>query len=281
MLTEIFETIQRCAVYIEGVIGESEGEYFETQNSTGDFQLKADVKADLIIENELKKLPSVKAICSEEKEECVLVNTEGRFHIAYDPLDGSSLVEVNMSVGTIFGIYDGDFDGKNIIAAAYITYGPGIEMVYADKDGVRFYTYQFGHFEHKKNLTLKEKGNINSPGATQKYWYPHHKALVEELFSEGYRLRYSGGMVPDIHQMLVKGGGLFSYPGATDKPEGKLRLAFEVLPFAYIIERAGGEAIDGKKRLLDIKPEHYHSTSPAYFGSKYEIAKVREAYKNV
>jgi len=281
MLTEIFETIQRCAVYIEGVIGESEGEYFETQNSTGDFQLKADVKADLIIENELKKLPSVKAICSEEKEECVLVNQEGRFHIAYDPLDGSSLVEVNMSVGTIFGIYDGDFDGKNIIAAAYITYGPGIEMVYADKEGVRFYTYQFGQFEHKKNLTLKEKGNINSPGATQKYWYPHHKALIEELFSEGYRLRYSGGMVPDIHQILVKGGGLFSYPGATDKPEGKLRLAFEVLPFAYIIERAGGEAIDGKKRLLDIKPDHYHSTSPAYFGSKYEIEKVRVAYKNV
>jgi len=281
MLTEIFETIQRCAVYIEGVIGESEGEYFKTQNSTGDFQLKADVKADLIIENELKKLPSVKAICSEEKEECVLVNQEGRFHIAYDPLDGSSLVEVNMSVGTIFGIYDGDFDGKNIIAAAYITYGPGIEMVYADKDGVRFYTYQFGQFEHKKNLTLKEKGNINSPGATQKYWYPHHKALIEELFSEGYRLRYSGGMVPDIHQILIKGGGLFSYPGATDKPEGKLRLAFEVLPFAYIIERAGGEAIDGKKRLLDIKPDHYHSTSPAYFGSKYEIEKVRVAYKNV
>lgn len=278
---DIFETIKACASYIEGVIGESEGEYFDSQNQTGDTQLKADVKADLIIEKEFSKLDCIKAMCSEEKEECVFVNPNGRYHLAYDPLDGSSLVEVNLSVGTIYGIYEGDFDGKNLVAAAYVCYGPGIELVWADSEGVKFFTYQFGNFEYKKDLMLKEKGKINSPGGTQQFWYPHHKALIDGFFAEGYRLRYSGGMVPDIHQILIKGGGLFSYPGAGDKPQGKLRLAFEVLPFAFIVEKAGGTATDGKQRLLDIKPEHYHATSPAFFGSRYEIEKVTEAYKDV
>jgi len=222
MLEEIFEKIKECAIYIEGVIGESEGEYFESQNSTGDLQLKADVKADLIIEKEFSKLSSVKALCSEEKEECVICNPGGRFHIGYDPIDGSSLVEVNMSVGTIYGIYDGEFTGKNLIAAAYVVYGPGIELVIAHEK-VEFFTYQYGKFEKRKELTLKEKGKINSPGGTQQYWPKYHKELIDSLFSEGYRLRYSGGMVPDIHNILVKGGGLFSYPGTTDKPKFRIR----------------------------------------------------------
>jgi fructose-1,6-bisphosphatase I len=280
MLQEIFEKVKECAIYIEGVIGESEGEYFDSQNKTGDMQLKADVKADLIIEKEFSKVSSIKAMCSEEKEECVYVNPNGKYHLAYDPLDGSSLVEVNLSVGTIYGIYEGEFDGKNLVAAAYVSYGPGIELVWADSEGVKLYTYQFGAFEYKKDIKMGQKGMINAPGGTQQCWYPHHKKLIDDLFSEGYRLRYSGGMVPDIHQMMIKGGGLFSYPGATDKPEGKLRLTFEVLPFSYIVEKAGGYAVDGKKRLLEIKPEHYHSTSPAFFGSKYEIDRVLEYYKD-
>lgn len=279
MLDEIFETFKELAIYIEGVIGESEGEYFDSQNQTGDMQLKADVKADLIIERELSKIKSVKALCSEEKDNCVICNPEGRYHIGYDPLDGSSLVEVNMSVGTIFGIYDGEFDGKNIVAAAYIVYGPGIELVIAHET-VDFYVFQFGKWEKKKILNVEEKGKIMSPGGTQKNWFPHHKQLIDAFFAEGYRLRYSGGMVPDIHQILIKGGGMFSYPGMTDKPRGKLRIIFEVLPFAFILEKAGGEAIDGRNRLLEITPEHYHDTAPCYFGSKYEIAKVKEAYAN-
>jgi fructose-1,6-bisphosphatase I len=134
-------------------------------------------------------------------------------------------------------------------------------------------------FEYISEVSMDSKGKLNAPGATQKNWYPHHKELIESLFQEGYRLRYSGGMVPDLHQVMLKGGGLFSYPGTTDKPKGKLRMLFEVIPFALCFIEAGGDAIDDKgNSLLSIKPEHLHDTTPCFFGSKYEIDKVKEAY---
>lgn len=280
MLEAIFEKIKECAPYIQGVIGESAGEYFETKNATGDQQLKADLKADMIIEQEFAKIPSIKGLCSEEKEGCLVLNPEGRYMIAYDPLDGSSLVEVNMSVGTIFGIYEGEFGAKNLIASAYIVYGPGIELVIAHEK-VELYTFQFGRFEHRKTLTLQEKGKINAPGATQACWHPKHKEFIDSLFAEGYRLRYSGGMVPDLHNILIKGGGLFSYPGASDNPKGKLRMLFEALPFAFIFEKAGGAAIDGKKRLLELEHSHLHDTTPCFFGSIHEIERVRSVYQEL
>ncbi|MEJ2415175.1 MAG: fructose-1,6-bisphosphatase, partial [Sulfurimonas sp.] len=123
-----------------------------------------------------------------------------------------------------------------------------------------------------------EKGKLNAPGGTQQNWEPYHKEMVDSFFAEGYRLRYSGGMVPDLHQILLKGGGLFSYPGTSDKPEGKLRRLFEVFPFAFVYEKAGGEAINGKGRLLELGYRHLHDTSPCFFGSKYEIARVKEVY---
>lgn len=279
MLHNIFETIKDVAIIIQDVIGESEGDYFNSTNQTGDLQLRADVKADLIIEKELGKLPEVKAVCSEEKDECVICNPDGKFHIGYDPIDGSSLVEVNMSVGTIYGIYEGGFGGKNMVAAAYVIYGPGIELVIAHDGIVEFFVLEHGKFFFKKkNLMINEKGKLMAPGATQKHWYPHHKELIDGFFADGYRLRYSGGMVPDCHQILIKGGGLFSYPGTSDKPKGKLRLVFEVFPFAFIFENAGGAAIDGQNRVLEMDPDNYHDTSPCFFGSKYEIEKVKEAY---
>jgi fructose-1,6-bisphosphatase I len=103
--------------------------------------------------------------------------------------------------------------------------------------------------------------------------------MIEDIFSEDYTLTYSGGMVPDLHHILVRGGGLFSYPGASDKPQGKLRQLFEVFPFAHIFETAGGAATNGEGRVLEIETTHIHDTSPCFFGSNYEINKVIEAYK--
>lgn len=263
---------------IEGIIGESEGEYFETTNETGDQQLRADVKADKIIERRFSKIPSVKAICSEEKRELIECHPDGRYYVGYDPIDGSSLVEVNMSVGTIYGIYEGGFEGRFLVASAYVVYGPGIELVIAHEGGVDFFVLEYGQFNKKKELKLGDKGKIMSPGATQKMWFPYHKSMIDSFFTEGYRLRYSGGMVPDCHQLLIKGGGMFSYPATLDKPKAKLRMIFEVLPFAYIFEKAGGMAVDGKNRLLDLKPEHIHDTVPCFFGTKYEITRVLETY---
>ena len=128
-----------------------------------------------------------------------------------------------------------------------------------------------------RELRLSQKGKLNATGATQRGWSEAHRALVRGLFDEGYRLRYSGAMVADLHQILLKGGGLFSYPATSDAPHGKLRISFEVLPFAHIFEHAGGATTDGvSESLFDAQLPHIHATTPCYFGSRYEVQKVRE-----
>ncbi|MEA1920135.1 MAG: class 1 fructose-bisphosphatase [Campylobacterota bacterium] len=276
-LEPIFEAIKASAFRIHEAITNEDTDYSVQSNQSGDVQLKLDITSDLIIAEEFSKLSVIKAIASEEKEEEEILHPEGELLIAYDPLDGSSLIDVNLSVGSIFGIYEGEWSAQKMVAAVYVVYGPRLEMVTAYRKNLRHYIYRHGRFKEMEEIKLAQKGKLNAPGGTQMCWPPHHKALVEELFSEGYRLRYSGGMVPDLHQLLLKGGGLFSYPAASDKPDGKLRKLFEVFPFAFIYEMAGGEAIDvNGGRLLDLPCSDPHETVPCYLGSKYEIAKVKE-----
>ncbi len=278
-MTGIIESIKNIAVEISEAIKIQDTGKAETQNASGDVQAKFDIISDKIVEKHLLNVASVKEIMSEEKEEPVSKKS-GKYLVAYDPLDGSSLIDVNLSVGSIFGIYEGGYNGENIVASGYIIYGPRLEMVIA-RDVVEFFRFnpETNKLEFVKELSLEEKGKIIGPGGTQKCWYDYHKKMIDGLFKEGYRLRYSGGMVPDLHQILLKRGGLFAYPGATDRPKGKLRKLFEVFPFAYLIEKAGGMAIDGKKNLLTLKAESYHDTTPCFFGSKYEINRVLNTYK--
>ena len=231
---------------------------------------------DEIIENRLKKLSNIKAIISEEKESILEINSNADYIIAYDPLDGSSLVDVNFAVGSIFGIYKGSLDSRSLVGAIYVVYGPRLEMVVCD-DSVRLFRLnRDNEFKFIKNLELKDRGKINATGGTQKGWSDSHRAMIKSLFDDGYRLRYSGAMVSDLHQVLLKGGGLFSYPATPDAPNGKLRVTFEVLPFAYIYEKAGGATTDGvNDSLLDIKIKKTHQTTPCYFGSKFEIDRVK------
>ena len=278
-LEPVFEAIQKSAFRIHEAITNEDTDYSSQSNTSGDIQLKLDIICDLIIAEEFSYLPLVKAIASEEKEEEDILNPDGELCIAYDPLDGSSLIDVDLSVGSIFGIYDGEWDAKKMIAAVYVVYGPRMEMVTAYKGNVRHYIYRHERFKELEQIKIGEKGKLNGPGGTQMYWPAHHKKLIDGLFAEGYRLRYSGGMVPDLHQILLKGGGLFSYPGTTDNPEGKLRKLFEVFPFAFIYELAGGYAIDENgQRLMELPCSDPHETSPCFFGSKYEIERVKEAY---
>jgi len=277
-MKEILEAIERSAIRIKRAIDVKDIGYSQEQNSSGETQLQLDIQSDMIIEEELSHVKGVHTIASEEKEHPMVLNEKGHYFIAFDPLDGSSLVDVNLSVGSIFGIYEGEFVGSKMIASCYVVYGPRVELVFAHEGKVKLYLLQEGEFEYVKEIHLNEKGKINAPGGTQQFWAPYHKAMIDSFFDEGYRLRYSGGMVPDLHQILLKGGGLFSYPGAADKPEGKLRQLFEVFPFAFIFEKAGGAAIDGTKRALEIETKHVHDTSPCFFGSKYEISVVKDVY---
>lgn len=277
-MKQILEAIERSAIRIKHAIDVKDIGYSQEQNSSGETQLQLDIQSDLIIEEELSGVKSVHTIASEEKEFPMLLNEAGQYFIAFDPLDGSSLVDVNLSVGSIFGIYDGEFIGSKLIASCYVVYGPRVELVFAYEGKVKLYLLQAGEFEYVKEIRLNEKGKIMAPGGTQQFWAPYHKAMIDSFFAIGYRLRYSGGMVPDLHQILLKGGGLFSYPGASDKPEGKLRQLFEIFPFAMIFEMAGGKAIDGKNRVLDKATAHIHDTSPCFFGSNHEVSVVADVY---
>ena len=277
-MQEIIKAIEEASIEIKELIETGDTGKSDQENSTGDTQLKLDIASDIIIERIFKQLPTVKAIVSEEQENIINLNENGEYLIAYDPLDGSSLVDVNLSVGSIYGIYKNEFNAKNIVASVYVVFGPRVEMVVAIDD-VKMYRLKHGKFEFIQNIVLKQKGNLKAPGSTQSAWAPHHKQMVDDIFNDGYRLRYSGGMVPDLHQILLKGGGLFSYPGTTDKPKGKLRQLFEVFPFALSYEKAGGGAIDGHQRLLEVETTHIHDTSPCFFGSNEEIKRVLEVYK--
>lgn len=312
MVDSIFTVFKECACEIDAMLKNPSTKYLNSQNSSGDTQLEVDVEADKLIEKKLLELECIQSVCSEEKQEIVHKDTLkqaleanmkanasldslqlGKFHtkdtnicirVAYDPLDGSSLIDSNLSVGSIFGIYNGCLCANGLIASGYILYGPRLEAVFA-KDEVLHYRYNGKNWEKLGELKLQNKGKINATGGTQKYWSAKHKALIASLFSQGYRLRYSGGMVPDLHQILIKGGGLFSYPATSDAPKGKLRKLFEVFPFAFIYERAGGEAITTTdkgdiKRILDLDVEHIHDTVSCFLGSKEEISQVKQIYKN-
>ncbi|MCD8213327.1 MAG: class 1 fructose-bisphosphatase [Campylobacter sp.] len=281
-LNEIFETVKTIAKEISQMIKYADLGYTTHENATGDTQLKLDVQSDEIITAKFQALDCVKALVSEEKDEILMLNENAKYIIAYDPLDGSSLVDVNFAVGSIFAIYENELKPQNLIAAAYSIYGPRLELVINDKKGSlpKFYRLdREQNFKLVKELKLAQKGKLNATGATQKGWSQTHRNFIRELFDEGYRLRYSGAMVSDLHQILLKGGGLFSYPATSDHPNGKLRALFEVLPFAFIYENAGGATSDGKNEtLFDIDIVKTHQSTPCFFGSKYEIELLHKFY---
>jgi fructose-1,6-bisphosphatase I len=280
VMNEIFETIKQVAFEIDNAIKTSDLGYSDSENSSGEDQLKLDVQSDIIIEKAFASVESVKALVSEEKEGILELSKTGKYTICYDPLDGSSLVDVNLSVGSIFGIYEGELEGKTLVASAYVVYGPRIELVIADRESApKLYRVIAGEFKYISEIKMNKKGKLNASGGTQQNWAGYHKSFIDGLFQEGYRLRYSGGMVPDLHQIMLKGGGLFSYPATSDKPNGKLRQLFEVIPFALMYEQAGGQAINDKgQRLLELVPSHPHDTSPCFFGSNHEISALCDAY---
>ncbi|WP_104744074.1 class 1 fructose-bisphosphatase [Helicobacter cinaedi] len=279
MISVIIETLREAALRIDTLLKDTSTSYLQSTNASGDSQLEVDVEADKLLQEMLLELPCVKGICSEEQESIVhSKNTQAPYLIAYDPLDGSSLFDSNLSIGTIFGIYNEELKADSLIASGYIIYGVRLEMVIAQEQ-VLHSRYNGKVWKNLGALQLQSKGKLNAPGGTQKNWESKHKAMVESLFAQGYRLRYSGGMVPDLHQILIKGGGLFSYPATSDAPQGKLRKLFEVFPFAFIYEKAGGVATNGKKRLLELGTENLHDTTPCFFGSTYEMNLVKEVYE--
>ncbi|RKV41886.1 class 1 fructose-bisphosphatase [Helicobacter pylori] len=249
------------------------GSYTQLENSSGDTPIKADLALDKFLEENFLSLENIKSVFSEEKETPV-AKENGSYLIAYDPLDGSSVMEANFLVGTIIGVYEKDYKAQNLVASLYVVFGHKIELVVALEEVYRYSFYQ-NKFHFIETIVLENKGKIVASGGNQKDFSLGLKKALEGFFAENYRLRYSGSMVADVHHVLIKKGGMFSYP------QKKLRKLFEVFPLALIIEKAKGEAFyfdkGVKKRLLEQSVESYHEKSECYLASPHE-AHILEKY---
>ncbi len=249
------------------------GSYTKLENSSGDTPIKADLALDKFLEENFLSLENVKSVFSEEKETPV-TKENGSYLIAYDPLDGSSVMEANFLVGTIIGVYEKDYKAQHLVASLYVVFGHKIELVVA-LDKVYRYAFYQNKFHFIETIVLENKGKIIASGGNQKDFSLGLKKALEGFFAENYRLRYSGSMVADVHHVLIKKGGMFSYP------QKKLRKLFEVFPLALMVEKAKGEAFyfdkGVKKRLLDQSVENYHEKSECYLASQHE-AHILEKY---
>ena len=263
--------------YISAKIHESNRKLAGMKNIYGDEQLALDRTSDDIMRNKLQFSGFVREYASEELEDIVKIGTgKEKYIVTADPLDGSSLVDSNLAIGTIIGIHKDsvlDVGRKTMVAALYITYGPLITMIYSAGRGAHeFVLDREGEYVlSQENIRLKEKGSIISPGGLRRDWTPEHLKFVNQLEQDGYKLRYSGGFVPDINQIIIKKGGLFTYPALKKSPQGKLRLLFELQPMAFIMEQAGGMATDGHQDILSIQVENVNQISPIYIGSSTEV----------
>jgi fructose-1,6-bisphosphatase I len=250
---------------------------------------------------------SCAGIGSEELPEFVSFDDEvsknSKYVCLFDPLDGSGNIDVNISIGTIFGIYRRVSDrgtlarredflqkGRNQVAAGYIVYGSSTMLVYATRHGVNGFTLDpsIGEFclSHP-DIKCPSTGNIYSVNHGNFFRYNDGvKKYIDRCQKKTketggpYTQRYIGSMVADVHRNLIK-GGIFMYPGTIDRPNGKLRLLYECNPFAFIVEAAGGKATDGKQSILDIQPSELHQRTPFFVGSKDMMAELEECVNSV
>ncbi|KAK9077932.1 hypothetical protein SSX86_001989 [Deinandra increscens subsp. villosa] len=254
-------------------------------NSFGDEQLAVDMLADKLLFDALSHSHFCKYACSEEVPELQDMGgpVEGGFSVAFDPLDGSSIVDTNFTVGTIFGVWPGDkltgVTGRDQVAAAMGIYGPRTTYVLALK-GVpgthEFLLLDEGKWQHVKETTEISEGKMFSPGNLRATFdNPDYDKLINYYVKEKYTLRYTGGMVPDVNQIIVKEKGVFTNV-ISPTTKAKLRLLFEVAPLGLLIENAGGYSSDGTKSVLDKVIVNLDDRTQVAYGSLNEIIRFEE-----
>ncbi|KAH9766953.1 sedoheptulose-1,7-bisphosphatase [Citrus sinensis] len=256
-------------------------------NSFGDEQLAVDMLADKLLFEALTYSHFCKYACSEEVPELQDMGgpAEGGFSVAFDPLDGSSIVDTNFTVGTIFGVWPGDkltgVTGRDQVAAAMGIYGPRTTYVIAIKDfpGTHeFLLLDEGKWQHVKETTEIGEGKMFSPGNLRATFdNPDYDkvCLINYYVKQKYTLRYTGGMVPDVNQIIVKEKGIFTNV-TSPSSKAKLRLLFEVAPLGLLIENAGGYSSDGKISVLDKVINNLDDRTQVAYGSKNEIIRFEE-----
>src|SRR5688572_17092986 len=262
-----------------------------TQNMAGDNQQKLDVLANIRFTRALAKGGEVCALVSEESETFVDLNNDGKYVIAIDPLDGSSNIDVNVSIGTIFSIYRRktqagtpiqDVDilqrGSEQVAAGYVLYGSSTMLVYTTGHGVNGFTYEPSlgeYFLSHADLKMPEEGKIYSinEGSSGSFSQAVSQ-YVQYCKDQNYTARYIGSLVADFHRNMLK-GGIYIYPATSKDPNGKLRLMYECNALAFIAEQAGGIASDGTHRILDIELKELHQRTAFFVGSRKMVEKAQ------
>ncbi|SBS32721.1 Fructose-1,6-bisphosphatase class 1 [Marinomonas aquimarina] len=266
------------------------------ENVQGEEQKKLDVISNNMLKSALLASPTVRAIASEEEDDIVPASTDGEYLIAFDPLDGSSNIDINSMVGTIFSIYhqvgsepatEADFlqPGKNQVAAGYVLYGPSTMLVFSTGHGVHMFTLDVeqGEFiltrENVKVDTETQEFAINM--SNQRFWSEAMQNYVNDLVAgkdgsrgKNFNMRWVAAMVGDVHRILCR-GGIFIYPWDSKDPNkaGKLRLMYEANPMGMLLEQAGGKAFTHTDRILDIQPDGIHQRVAVVLGAANEVDK--------
>ncbi|MEQ8465069.1 class 1 fructose-bisphosphatase [Coleofasciculus sp. E2-BRE-01] len=273
---------------VEGALG-----FTGNVNVQGESVKKMDAYANDVFISVFKQSGLVCRLASEEMEKPYYIPENcpiGRYSLIYDPIDGSSNVDINLNIGSIFAIrrqqgedIDGEAtdllqDGHQQIAAGYVIYGPSTMLVYSIGTGVHAFTLDpsLGEFIlSQENMQVPEHGPVYSVNEGNFWqWDESIRDYIRYVHRhEGYTARYSGALVGDFHRILCQ-GGVFIYPGTVKKPEGKLRLLYETAPLAFLIEQAGGRASTGTENLMDVVPEKLHTRTPLVIGSKEDVALV-------
>jgi len=283
---------------LAGILGATEDE-----NVQGETQKKLDVISNDLLKDVLVSNPFVRGVGSEEEDYTIAANADGKYLVTFDPLDGSSNIDVNLSVGTIFSILEaqdntpGDNqdvflqNGRKQVAAGYVLYGPSALLVMTTGNGVNIFTLDttVGEFVlTKSGIQIPEdtaEFAINM--SNQRFWEPEMKQYIDDCLQgeEGplgkrYNMRWVASMVAEVHRILMR-GGIFMYPYDNRDPSkaGKLRLMYEGNPMSMIVEQAGGASSTGRMDIMDVQPEGIHDRVPVVLGSKNEVAKV-VAYHN-
>lgn len=280
--------------------------YTEETNPSGERQARLDQYADRVLTRAMIHNGGVCAIATEERSKPILVEEDqyrGKYVVCMDPLDGSSNINYNVSIGTIFGIYRRTSDpeeqkvatvedclqvGRDLVAAGYVVYGSSTMLVYTTGNGVHGFTLEssIGEFllSHPDIEIPDRQGAYSANEAYFPRWRPGVQQAVKHFRQEtDYTSRYIGSLVADVHRNLLA-GGIFLYPDEPETPgrrEGKMRLLYEAAPLAFVVEQAGGRASNGERDILDLEPESLHQTVPLYIGDREAVDLIEENLRDL
>jgi len=277
-IEEIFDAVTDAA----GEIGDAlatRREYETSENPSGEQQLAADVYGDKRLEQRLLAVDGVGSYASEERAAPIEADEDGRYHVACDPLDGSSNLQSNNGMGTIVGVFDEPLPapGDALVAACYVLYGPITTMIATSGETVTEYLLEDGsRTVLRDDVQLPPEPTVYGFGGRIPDWTTAFRAYVDDIESDRLKLRYGGAMVADVNQVVTY-GGIFGYPMLTDTPDGKLRLQFEGHPMAHIVETAGGASSNGQQSLLRCAPDSLHDRSPVFVGNDALVERLEAA----